>query len=339
MMGQKKIGPWARWIREDERMKKILCGLVLTALCLTLCACGFTAGGTYPNADKYTVGNFTYDAASVEAVDVSWISGRVELIESDGGTLSVTEKQDGLTDDQLMRWWLDGTTLRIQYWKSGYTGTLNSNQKRLTMEIPRDIALTVHVTSGEIIGGNHQLKEANLSATSGEIELGAVNADNITVEMTSGGLKAGPLRAAKRIAVKCTSGEIKIDNAMADTVTLQSTSGKIEAGPIDAQEFTAECTSGDIKLEAVKADSAKVKTTSGDIRLGVYQCGGVSISCTSGDVTLSPVHGSGMTVDYNTNSGSLNGKGGQKSWHQVIGDGASPVTVNTTSGDLKLSEK
>ena len=37
--------------------------------------------------------------------------------------------------------------------------------------------------------------------------------------------------------------------------------------------------------------------------------------------------------------GSLNGKGGQKSWHEAIGDGASPVTVNTTSGDLKLSEK
>lgn len=320
-------------------MKKILFGLVLTALCLSLCACGFTAGGTYPNADKYTVGNFTYDATTVKAVDISWIAGRVELVESDGGTLNVSEKQDGLTDDQLMRWWLDGTTLRIQYWKSGYTGTLNSHQKRVTVEIPKGIALTVHVTSGEIISGNHQLKEAHLSATSGEIELGAVNADSVTIELTSGSLKAGPMRAVKQIAMKCTSGEIEIDNAMADTVTLQSTSGKIEAGPIDAGKFTAECTSGDIKLEAVKTDNGHVKTTSGDIKLGVYQCGSVTVSCTSGDVVLSPVHGSGMTVDYNTNSGSLNGKGGQKTWHQVIGDGVSSVTVNTTSGDLKLNEK
>ncbi len=95
-------------------MKKTLFVLVLTALCLTLCACGFTAGGAYPNADKYAVGNFTYDAASVEAVDISWISGCVELVESDGATLNVSEKQDGLTDDQLMRWWLDGTPRRIQ---------------------------------------------------------------------------------------------------------------------------------------------------------------------------------------------------------------------------------
>ena len=317
MMGQRKIGPCVRRIREDEHMKKILFGLVLTALCLSLCACGFTAGGTYPNADKYTVGNFTYDATTVKAVDISWIAGRVELVESDGGTLNVSEKQDGLTDDQLMRWWLDGTTI----------------------EIPKGIALTVHVTSGEIISGNHQLKEAHLSATSGEIELGAVNADSVTIELTSGSLKAGPMRAVKQIAMKCTSGEIEIDNAMADTVTLQSTSGKIEAGPIDAGKFTAECTSGDIKLEAVKTDNGHVKTTSGDIKLGVYQCGSVTVSCTSGDVVLSPVHGSGMTVDYNTNSGSLNGKGGQKTWHQVIGDGVSSVTVNTTSGDLKLNEK
>ena len=309
-------------------MKKILCGLVLTALCLTLCACGFTAGGTYPNADKYTVGNFTYDAASVEAVDISWISGRVELIESDGGTLNVTEKQGGLTDDQLMRWWLDGTTLRIQYWKSGYTGTLNSNQKRLTMEIPRDIALTVHVTSGEIIGGNHQLKEANLSATSGEIELGAVNADNITVEMTSGGLKAGPLRAAKRIAVKCTSGEIKIDNAMADTVTLQSTSGKIEAGPIDAQEFTAECTSGDIKLEAVKADSAKVKTTSGDIRLSARNVGGpVRLETVSGDIEAA-LYAPAGAVEFHTVSGDVEAS---------VSPLAGPLKGRTVSGDMEVS--
>ena len=46
-----------------------------------------------------------------------------------------------------------------------------------------------------------------------------------------------------------------------------------------------------------------------------------------------------MTVDYTTNSGSLNGKGGKKTYHEVIGDGASTVTVKTTSGDLKLIEK
>ena len=320
-------------------MKKWMCGLMIIMLCLTFCACGFTASASYPNADKYTVGNFTYDAASVDTVEINWTSGRVELMEADGAALNVTEKTDNLTDDQLMRWWLDGKTLRIQYWKSGYTGTLNNAQKRVTVEIPKDITLTVHVTSGEIITGDHRLKTAALEATSGEIKLGAVNADEITLQATSGELHAGPLRAAKQITMICTSGKIEIDNAMADAVTLQSTSGAIVSGPIDAKEFTVNCTSGDIKLDAVKAENAKVRSTSGDVKLGVYQCGTVSIGSTSGDVTLTPVHGAGMTVDYSTNSGSLNGKGGEKKYHEVIGDGLSPVTVNTSSGDLRLKEQ
>ena len=139
--------------------------------------------------------------------------------------------------------------------------------------------------------------------------------------------------------MNCTSGKIKVVNAMAETVALQCTSGNISSGPIDAKTFNVQCTSGDVELDAVKAEEAKVKTTSGDITMGLYRCGTVEIGCTSGDIRLSAVHGSGMTVDYSTNSGSLNGKGGGKSYHEVIGDGASAVTVNTTSGDLKLIEK
>ena len=65
----------------------------------------------------------------------------------------------------------------------------------------------------------------------------------------------------------------------------------------------------------------------------------MKIDCTSGDVTLSPVHNSGMTVDYKTASGKLHGQDKQKAYHTVIGDGASAVTVSTTSGDLKISDK
>ena len=322
----------------EQTMKKTVCGLLMIVLCLTFCGCA-TAHASYPNADKYTIGNFTYDAAAVEAVEINWTSGRVEVKESNGATLSVAEKTDNLTEDQLMRWWLDGKTLRIQYWRSGYTGTLKGAQKRVTVEIPKDIALTVNVTSGEIVTGDHQLKNVALKATSGEIELGAIDAEDILVEATSGNLEAGPLRAKKQIKMSCTSGKIKVVNAMADTVTLQCTSGNISAGPIDAAVFNVQCTSGDIELEAVKAEDGQIKTTSGDIDLGLYQCGRVEVGCTSGDVRLSAVHGSGMTVDYTTNSGSLNGKGGKKTYHEVIGDGASTVTVKTTSGDLKLIEK
>ena len=319
-------------------MKKIAAGLLLAAVCLALCGCGITSSAKYPNADKYTVGSFTYDAAKVDAVEINWISGRVEIAESGKATLSAAETAQGLTPDQQMRWWLDGGTLRIQYWKSGYTGALTNKEKRLTLEIPKGIALNVKVTSGEIILGDHQLKELSLSATSGEISTGTVSAGDIAMTVTSGGIAAGPLRAEKQIKLECTSGSIRIDNAMADSVTLQSTSGGITAGPVDARSFSASGTSGDIRLEAVKADTVRISSTSGDMQLGVYQCGKVNVSATSGDIILTAVHGSGMTVDFKTTSGSLNGKSVKNARH-VVGDGVSAVTVSTTSGDLKTVEQ
>ena len=92
------------------------------------------------------------------------------------------------------------------------------------------------------------------------------------------------------------------------------------------------------ELEAVKADTVRISSTSGDMQLGVYQCGKVNVSATSGDIILTAVHGSGMTVDFKTTSGSLNGKSVKNARH-VVGDGVSAVTVSTTSGDLKTVEQ
>ena len=48
-------------------MKKLICALMLAILLLTLCGCGIAIGSTYPNANKYAVGSFTYDAVRVSA--------------------------------------------------------------------------------------------------------------------------------------------------------------------------------------------------------------------------------------------------------------------------------
>ena len=323
-------------------MKRLICALMLMILLLTLCACGFNGGVSYPNADKYAIGSFTYDAVHVKAVEINWTAGIVELRESQEARLSVNETTDGLTQDQQMRWWLDGSTLRIQYWKSGYTGTLNNKVKRIEVEIPKDISLTVKVTSGELKAGNHQLKDVKITATSGDIQLGAINADDMEIQATSGTIQTGAVRVQKQFKAGCTSGTIKLENAMAEKITLDMTSGSITSGPIDASaSLTANCTSGKLKLNAVKTPSAALNTTSGDIDLGVYQCGEVKISTTSGDVTLTAIHGSGMTVDFKTNSGSLNKKKekDQKNYHEIIGNGESKVTVSTASGDLKVFEE
>lgn len=315
---------------------------MLVIFLFTFCSCGFTASASYPNADRYAIGSFTYNAFAVDAVEINWTAGRVELTESDEAELSVRETTEGLSQDQQMRWWLDGSTLRIQYWKSGYVGTLTNKEKHIVVEIPKDISLTVKVTSGEVKAKDHQLKGVKLTATSGNIQIGAVNAEDMEIQSTSGNIQTGPVRIQKQLKAGCTSGNIKMENVMAEKVSLDMTSGDIASGPIDASVSMAiNSTSGKVKLDAVKTASATVRTTSGNISMGLYQSGEVKISSNSGDVTLTALHGSGMTLDFKTNSGSFNKRkdNNQKSYHEVIGNGESKVTVSTTSGDLKVLDE
>ncbi|MBR3016098.1 MAG: DUF4097 family beta strand repeat protein, partial [Clostridia bacterium] len=220
-------------------MKKLFSVLMLVIILLSFCGCGFSASASYPNADRYSIGSFTYDAYRVNAVEINWTSGRVELKESDGTQLSVTETTEGLTQDQQMRWWLDGSILRIQFWKSGYSDTLTNKEKRIEVEIPKDISLTVKVTSGEVKAGDHQLKDVKITATSGNIRLGAVNADDMEIQATSGTVQTGPVRVQNQLKAGCTSGNIKMENAMADKIILDMTSGDITSGPIDASASLA----------------------------------------------------------------------------------------------------
>lgn len=305
-------------------MKKVLFFLMILALCLTLTGCsvlGAVSGRRYDQADRYHAGSFTYAATDVRKVDINWVSGTVNLREADGETLSVTEDAAGLSTAQQMHWLLDGDTLRIQFCKSGYSGSI-PGKKLVTVEIPREIALQASVTSGTVLMGSHTLQSLDAGCTSGSIEAGELQ--------VSGELKAG-----------CTSGSIHIGNTKAGSVSLGATSGSLTAALLDAgSDFSAGCTSGRITVEAVKADSVKAASTSGDMHLGLYQCGSAEIGATSGDIRLTIPAGQGVTVDFGTASGRLNGQKVQThSERVVLGDGSCPVKVGTTSGSLTIEEK
>lgn len=322
-------------------MKKTMKALLLLALACCLAGCSFSVSGgfSYSDGGKYSVGSFAYEASQVDAVEINWNSGLVELKETEGASLNVTEKEEKLRPEQRMRWLLDGRTLRIQFCQSGYSGVLPDG-KHLTMEIPKGIELKVNVTSGDVFLGTHTLKALEAACTSGSVNTGDLSADSMLLAATSGSITTGALRAHGAVKASCTSGSVSIENAMASSITLSATSGNLTAGPLDAQETcSVECTSGKIRLEAVKAGSLKLKSTSGGMEAGVYQCGKVNVNATSGNVILSLLHGQGAAVEFKTVSGSLNGKDAGKKESITLGDGSCPIEVDTTSGNLQIVEK
>ena len=97
--------------------------IVLACLLCVLSGCSIRKGGisfgstytTYKDANKYSVGSFSYQSGSVKKVCIDYVSGDVTLIQSSNRTLNVTEPVGKLSDDQKVHWYLDGNTLYIRF--------------------------------------------------------------------------------------------------------------------------------------------------------------------------------------------------------------------------------
>ena len=110
-------------------MRGKITGIVLLLLCafaVMLSGCQFhisvgtndtLTGETYPNAEKYHTGTFTYNAADIKAVEIYWRSGEVEITESDISELHVRESGGELPEDTAMHHFLDDGVLRIRFCK------------------------------------------------------------------------------------------------------------------------------------------------------------------------------------------------------------------------------
>ena len=266
---------------------------------------GRTAAGIgYPDEDKYTVGNASV-SGEVNNLFVDWTAGKVTVEYYGGSEIKVEETANRtLSDDDKLRWWLDGDTLRVRYAKSGFRVSFNLD-KQLTVSLPRDLAL----------------KSADISCTSGDLNIPALKAEDIRLDTTSGNIDAGT--DAKTITADSTSGSVKVhQESPLDSVKMDSTSGTIypDFASVDKAEFSS--TSGGVVGTVVSFKSLKASSTSGSIDLKVGTDSGFTLKAdsTSGkvDISLSDVTVSGDTV--------------------VVGDGSGSCDLDTTSGNIRVSK-
>ncbi len=319
--------------------------LVVILAALAVCAWlmfggSFSGGLTYANADKYTAGD-TKISASVENLDVDWTEGRVNIEYHSGSGVSVSETADkALSEDNKLRWWLDGSTLRIRYAKPGFrmSGSLNK-------------VLTVSLPEGSV------LKTADIGSTSGDLNIPALAADEIRLASTSGDITA--VTDTKKLTVSATSGDVHVrQDAEIDTVTVSSTSGSAACELAGAKNVSMDSSSGGLSLAVTgSVETVKLSSTSGNIYPDLASAGKAEISSTSGsvngrvaaftDLKIGSTSGSvtvklpaepGFTCKAGTTSGSFSSnlpltKNGDK---YVCGDGSAKCEIGTTSGDIRV---
>lgn len=301
-------------------MKKLCICLLAFVLCIGLFGCviinnGASSFNQYADADKYSVGGFSYVAGEVTRVEVNWLAGSIHLQQSQRDTLQVEETGE-LTEEQQLHWLLKNGVLKIQYCVSGYMGTFPTKGKELTVEIPQGIDLSVDTVSGDIFIGDGSFGELKMDSTSGKIVFGTVSANVCRLDSVSGTMDGDKLLCKKRLKADTTSGDVCIDRLETPEADVETTSGSIDIG-LWGQEVEIGTTSGDIKLVLEKGESVEVESTSGGVTLKLGEKLG------------------GAALDFDSTSGSLHADGYymEQGCH-IFGDGSCKIQVKTTSGSL-----
>ena len=303
---------------------------------------GTTAAGIeYANADKYTVGGTTV-SGTVENLFVDWTSGEVNIQYHSGSGVIVSETANkAISEDDQLRWWLDGTTLRIRYAKSGFRITFNL-EKKLTVSLPEGTVL----------------KTADIGTTSGDLKIPVLAADEIRLGSTSGDIFA-VTSGAKKLTACSTSGDVEVrQDGDIDTVDLDSTSGSLAAALGAVKTVTADSTSGNIRMtvtgtagyvkmestsgslfpEIASADKVDMNSTSGSDSGSVASFTELKADSTSGSITLKLPAEPGFTCKAHTTSGSFSSdlplaKDGDT---YTCGNGSARCTIGTTSGNIRI---
>ena len=312
-------------------MKKRLIALTgALALCVLLAGCVRSGpigglidltGDVYPDAGRYSVGDFSLPAADVDELVICWRAGQVELVQTEDGILSARESGPAASEDAALHWLLDGHTLYIQFCASGARIRADAETKHLQVSLPAGLDLTVSTTSADVLADRLDQRSVSVSAFSGGLLLGSVTAD--------------------RVELSTSSGDQRLANVTAGALSMSSTSGGLTiSGSADAaDEVRCASTSGSVDLRGVGADAVTVTTTSGGVRLELLRCPDLSINTTSGTVKL-VLPADGVQVEYATASGTLRTGLPYSTDGGVFyfGSGESRAAVTTTSGDLHIAE-
>lgn len=179
------------------------------------------------------------------------------------------------------------------------------------------------------------LREAQFTASSGDVELEYVKADQIQISTSSGYIKSEYLEG-NQIKIKASSGDVTLTEAAGD-MSVDTTSGDISIRT-SAGALEISTSSGDVETETVKGD-VRIGTSSGYVRSGKID-GNLKVNTSSGDVTAKYVGGN---AEIDTSSGyivlgevrgSLNATSSSGS-HEVDSVGGN-VHTQSVSGDQSI---
>ncbi len=215
--------------------------------------------------------NNTYrvSAASVDALDISWVSGRVTVIPYDGDDIVIREKSKGKIDEEnCLRYRIKNGTLEVHYFREteelNFSGPINFS-KQLEIKVPYALAnalegLNFDAVSSDLHISDLQIASLDVDTTSGNLSGKDIHAGFVNMSTVSGDMKASFVNCPKELNMDSTSGDciISLPKGSDVTAALDSVSGDFSS------EFSTRYEEDDVYIIGDGKREFTVSTVSGD---------------------------------------------------------------------------
>ena len=301
------------------KRKAALLACMLSVCCFSATFAACDSGITsfyYDNEDKYTIATDAAIDQTIESLHVCWIEGSVKVDYHNEDTVLIEEYSifREPRSDETMRFWLDGTTLRIQYAKSGIKSMKNIS-KNLTITLPNNWRNTAE-------NQGNAFKSVDFETISADITAANIAVADLSINTVSGNIELDELFVNEDADVETVSGnvEISFENVLLDEFSLETVSGEAKIYANQINDFEADTVSGNIHYTAaINANSLNIEGVSSTIYLNVP---------TVNDLKLK----------YETTSGMLLTEFSYLKNDKVykIENGEKEYEIQTVSGNLKI---
>lgn len=186
----------------------------------------------YGDFSKYTAGSGSVAASKVRSIELDWVSGSIQIIEDNVPDVRFEEIcSSKLDSSNCMYWYLDGSTLRIKWCRSGISGTTLKSSKDLVIVVPKGTALDnleANCTSAAI-DVQTNASDLKINSVSGSIVVFGSYGDSVRVNNVSGSVYLDYAHCPEKVTFDTVSGNatLAIPASSGFTATLKSLSGKL----------------------------------------------------------------------------------------------------------------
>ncbi len=218
--------------------------------------------------------------------------------------------------------------------------------KKLEVYLPERYSenLNLKTSSGNItLPEALALKSLKLHLSSGDLRGGDVNAEEFNLGVTSGNIRLNTLTSA-RYEMRISSGDTVVE-AVAGTGSIGSSSGNIRVGSVSGGEQDISTTSGNIRVDQF-AGYGEIGTQSGTVRIdSALPQGDMDVRVTSGTVSIELVKEAAVKIEASVTSGDIDcdiplsyDKSGKHATGQVGENPTAALSIRTTSGEVRISQ-